>query len=286
MVTAARVACDEDGRIATDLLCAACGHNLRSLKPGGVCTECGSPVKWSLGDGTLRFADPRWVSAVRSGLGWVVLMLPWLWLPLTWPLFFWGLWRLTARAPQDPQEWPPFWLLAVRMGPPVVLVAALASVTIVEAVRPWCNPQFARSATVLAWVAVAVLVSVAVDRLGRRSDSRRLRRLSSASVLLNGIAFALLVLGAANALLELDFLLLIAAALLGGLAAVAGVISLAIVLLAAWGELESAEVHARAVRQELRPWLRPEPGSAFLAQALRTRGGSYSGADPGVTSGQ
>jgi len=268
------------------VLCASCGHNLRGLDPAAVCTECGSPVKWSLGDGTLRFADPQWVSAVRSGLGWVVMTLPWVWLPLTWPLFLWGLYRLTARAPQDPEERPPFWLLAVRAGTPVILVATLVSVTIVEIVRPWSNPQFAWYVSFLAWVAIAVLVSIAVRRLGRRADSRRLRRLSSAAFLLNGIALALLVPAAANALLELDVLLLIAAAVLGGLAATAGVVALAIVLLIAWGELESAEVHARAVRQELRPWLRPEPGGAFLAQAQGVRNGSYSGAAAAVANDQ
>jgi hypothetical protein len=270
MVTAARVACDAEGRIDADLFCATCGHNLRGLEPSGVCTECGSLVEWSLGDGTLRFADPQWVRKLRTGVTWVMLTLPWLWLPLAWPLFFWGFWRLTTRAPQERQVDAAYGLAAIRAGPPMVLVAALVSIEVVEALQPWSAADFAQFAGALAWAIVAVLIGLAVRRVGRRADSRRLRGWSDASILLNGAALGLLVLGAVNAALGSDVLLLIAAAAVGGLVTATGVIPLVVMLFIAWAELESAEIHSRAIRREMRPWLRPEPGSSFLRRPLPT----------------
>jgi hypothetical protein len=269
MATSVQVACDAGGRIDADLFCSTCGHNLRGLEPSGVCTECGSLVEWSLGDGTLRFADPQWVRTVRSGVTWVTLTLPWLWLPLAWPLFFWGFWRLATPAPQERQAGATYGLAAIRAGPPVVLVLALVSIVAVQAWRPWSGPDFAQFAMALAWVVVAVMISLALRGIGRRADSRRLGSWSVTSIVLNGSGLGLLVLGAVNAALGLDTLLLAAAVVLGGLATVAGLIPLVVMLFAAWGELESAEIHTRAIREEVRPWLRPEPGSSFLRQGSR-----------------
>ena len=58
-----------------------------------------------------------------------------------------------------------------------------------------------------------------------------------------------------------------------------------IMLIAAWSEFEWAEVHTRALREDMRTWLRPEPGSSFLQQASRTRERIYRGAAPGAVSG-
>ena len=104
-------------------------------------------------------------------------------------------------------------------------------------------------------------------------------------MVVNGAAIGLLALGGVNALLRLDVLVLDAAAVLGGLAAILGAIPLVILLFVAWGELESAETHARAIRHETRAWVRPEPGSSFLAHAARTKGRAHWGADSDIASG-
>lgn len=53
--------------VVGDLACKQCGHNLRTLGFAGVCTECGTPVEYSLHGYLLRYADPAWVRRVARG---------------------------------------------------------------------------------------------------------------------------------------------------------------------------------------------------------------------------
>jgi Zn finger protein HypA/HybF involved in hydrogenase expression len=77
--------------IATDLSCAQCGYNLRSLQPMAQCPECGALVAESLRPDRLLFASPRWLKRIALGtalLFWagvaVVLLIPWMLLvPIT-----------------------------------------------------------------------------------------------------------------------------------------------------------------------------------------------------------
>lgn len=64
---------DNDGRIAIDIPCARCGYNLRSLSAGGLCPECGSPVRDSE---PLHLRSPKWLSRVRLGVLILLLSLP------------------------------------------------------------------------------------------------------------------------------------------------------------------------------------------------------------------
>lgn len=83
------------GRIPFDLTCLYCGHNLRGLRPDGVCTECGRPIVLSVRGSRLGAADPKWVRALRNGSGLLLMALPWVWLPPAWIVVLVGGWYLT-----------------------------------------------------------------------------------------------------------------------------------------------------------------------------------------------
>lgn len=50
-----------------DVLCIACGYNLRGLDISGRCPECALPIADSNRSDSLRFADPRWLKKLRFG---------------------------------------------------------------------------------------------------------------------------------------------------------------------------------------------------------------------------
>lgn len=54
--------------VCDDVSCTGCAYNLRTRPVGAVCPECFTPVVESLRPDELRFADPRWLKRVRSGV--------------------------------------------------------------------------------------------------------------------------------------------------------------------------------------------------------------------------
>lgn len=90
---------DKSGRLATDATCVECGHNLRGLAADGVCCECGYSVALSLRGARLASADPQWLGQVSGGVGTLTLLLPWLWLPLLWPLVVIAAWLAASPNP-------------------------------------------------------------------------------------------------------------------------------------------------------------------------------------------
>lgn len=64
---------DDSGSINQDIACKRCSYNLRGLRLDGVCPECGTPVGRSVTGDLLRFADPKWVGTVATGLNLIVL---------------------------------------------------------------------------------------------------------------------------------------------------------------------------------------------------------------------
>jgi hypothetical protein len=88
-------------RLSADVFCVNCGHNLRGLRNDGPCAECGQPVRWSLAGSSLYFADPDWLAKVRCGAAILTVTLPWLWVPLLWPVALFGFWRVCAPAPRE-----------------------------------------------------------------------------------------------------------------------------------------------------------------------------------------
>jgi len=68
-------ALDNAGRIAGNVVCRACGYNLRGTDPQSVCPECGTAIGWSLVGDRLRFADPIWVRRLSTGAGCLIAAL-------------------------------------------------------------------------------------------------------------------------------------------------------------------------------------------------------------------
>jgi hypothetical protein len=54
--------------LGVDTPCRLCGYNLRGLPSDGRCPECGAMVSASLGQYSLAFADPKWVTALLRGV--------------------------------------------------------------------------------------------------------------------------------------------------------------------------------------------------------------------------
>jgi hypothetical protein len=54
--------------VLDDTPCRTCGYNLRMLATSGVCPECATLVRVSVGGGVLRHADPRFLRQLNAGL--------------------------------------------------------------------------------------------------------------------------------------------------------------------------------------------------------------------------
>lgn len=59
--------------VSSDLNCARCGYNLRTLPVAGLCPECGSPIAESLDQNWLQNADRAWLSRLSTGAGLVLV---------------------------------------------------------------------------------------------------------------------------------------------------------------------------------------------------------------------
>jgi hypothetical protein len=59
--------------IDADLPCLTCGYNLRGLRSGGVCPECGLAVQRTLRGGLLKFSRPSHLRSVHNGAELVLL---------------------------------------------------------------------------------------------------------------------------------------------------------------------------------------------------------------------
>jgi hypothetical protein len=64
---------DHTARVETDLPCAKCGYNLRTLAWDGKCPECSAPVLQSAPPVGFRFASQRSESRARRGIGLLAL---------------------------------------------------------------------------------------------------------------------------------------------------------------------------------------------------------------------
>lgn len=60
------------GHLNDDRSCNKCGYNLRGLPLTGNCSECGTPVEFSLRGFLLRFASPEYLTLLKRGLGLIV----------------------------------------------------------------------------------------------------------------------------------------------------------------------------------------------------------------------
>jgi hypothetical protein len=111
-------ALDADGRITTEDPCLACGYCLRGVRPSDRCPECGAPVAWSLPMPGQAHALAPQLARLERGAAWLTVLLPWAWLPLTWPLTTIAIWLLTEPGMRRHAAW---WIRAKTLA--IVLVA-------------------------------------------------------------------------------------------------------------------------------------------------------------------
>jgi len=292
MPTAHSLVYDADGRLAGDLPCVCCGHNLRGLLPTAVCTECATPISWTLRGSELYACEPGWVDRLRSGVACLALTLPFLWFPLAWLVYGVGLWRLSTPEPiqRSPRE---IGLLAfVR----VTLIAGASLLLTFLVFQAW-DPELSLSislrfglaiewvwfALVVGWAAAQLSTIALIWRLARRHASPRLSRLCKSVLYSHVVALALVALGCVDVAAQLGVSLLRVLGVTGLAVALLTVPFIWITLLVAWRVLHVAEIQARRSRCEVRAWQNQPPGSAWLARQSATTPDAPTAAAPDAT---
>ncbi len=217
---------DTNGLLAFDLTCANCNYNLRGLPGAGECPECGTAIAVSAHGSPLSARDPEWLATVRRGAAAMTLSFPWLWLPIAWPFFLYGLWRLTTRPPAVAgAAWP---------RAPLVFEILLALLLF----------------TPLAPLSIAIYV----QRLARRGREKRLAACASWVMLLNALAVAGAVVAGLDGPLGMQETLLFLGVWLAAVATPAMLIVMYVMLAWTWRMLDVAETHSRDLRQSPGAW--------------------------------
>lgn len=257
-----------DGRLDTDVYCVGCGYNLRGQLPTGVCGECAARVEWSLRGSALYFADPNWVARLRSGVAWLTLVLPWLWVPLSWPVFLIAFWRVTARAPDQRGDVNRLVPLGLRTLMLALLPIAIIGIGVAASSATAVANATARFGLLFVGALAALVMTYAVYRLARRGAATWFRIACRAVMSVYASAAALLAGGFVNTVGGIGLFVLDVGAFLGLVAAVLGLPVLLVVLAATWRMLAAAEHQSRAIRLERRAWRTREPGLAFLSRKM------------------
>lgn len=244
-----RLYLDPHERLAFDVGCAFCGHNLRGLPPAGRCGECGQLVDISLCGSQLVGADPRWLKRVTMGVGLLASCLPWLWCPLVYPLVLVGGWLATATNPDNRAEAATrrallrislLWLLT---GPPLM---AFNDLLFFWSVPPAVPIFFVAGVLIAGWIAAVTCY------LSRPVGNSALARGATVAALVFGASPAL----AIGMLLWLEYvsyaydLVTMLLGLVSLLTGLGGVVLLGLALLGLWRELDV--VTARALHYRLR----------------------------------
>ncbi len=251
---------DAHERLAIDLPCAECGHNLRGLRPGGVCVECGLPIALSRSASPLALAGPAWLARVSRGTGLAFAALPWLWLPLSWPLLLMGTWWMASADPGSRGQREA--LAGATRVLVVLAVIGLGTLGGLVVAEDAVLPSAARIYAVLLPAGVLTeLVALAALRLVRRVRMRSWTVVLGMLGVAAGVALALVPM--LDARQALDWLLY---TVVGVLAASAGAMLVGICLARVWHRLDLADALALSrVRQETlraeRPAIAP-PGAA------------------------
>lgn len=271
-----------DGRLAYDVRCVSCGHNLRGLSRDGVCVECAAPIGWSIRGAAYLSTNIRWLETVRSGVATVTLLLPWIWVPLVWPWLAWGLWKLARPRPGDadtegmvqrPATRIALALLPLIVMPAMVVLACLATagsagLGLEFALSPRTNPRVATivvATAVLGGLFVQALACVALGRVAAGPALRAIR-----------VGFVIVAIASASAGVLLTVAALHYGAVLGptvigdaaaaGFAAVGALLAVASILLflpaliGVWRLLDTSVLQARSLREIPPCWQRATPG--------------------------
>lgn len=244
-----RLYLDPRERLAFDVGCVFCGHNLRGLPPAGRCGECGQLVDISLSGSQLIGADPRWLQRLTTGVGLLAASMPWLWCPFVYPVVLLGGWLATAANPANRGD-----AITRRVMLRVMLVALLATgpaLTFAGAFFFWSVPP-AVPIFFVAGVLIAVWIAAVTAQLARPVGNALLARRATAAALVFGAAPAL----AVGTIVWLEFVSYAYDPVTGllGLASVvcglAGTVLLSLALVGLWRELDV--VAARAAHYRLR----------------------------------
>jgi hypothetical protein len=277
------IAYDAAGRLDADVYCVCCGHNLRALPPSGRCGECATPVEWSLRGGEMAAADERWTGRVLGSVQSLLLLGPWVWLPLSWPLIGLAFWGLLAKNPGSPGR-RRYLDYLFRAAGVALLLAGLGAI-ICELVLPFTIPRpsgtgmvaFMVLVTLLTLVLFAPLVGLALHRMAVGARLEIPRRRSALAVALWFLSAAGLAGSGAAVAERYDEL----GALLGVLsigALIASLIALCGALSAAWGALSRVDIYVRTERDRPRPW----PRQVRVPTAPRVPGSSIASGDPTI----
>lgn len=134
MFESTRIQMDDLDRLAVDVACAVCGHNLRGLPLDGVCGECGTPVERAFHASSLSSYPAEWLSRVQQAHSALLWLLLWLWVPLAWPPAWIAIWNASAPTVTDADRGFVFRLTARivlllhLLGGSVIIVGIVGSV--------------------------------------------------------------------------------------------------------------------------------------------------------------
>lgn len=184
------------GRVGADLMCRVCGHNLRTLPVDAVCTECGTPIRHTLAPIAFSTADEAWIRRACAGVQWLTLLLPWLWLPLTWPIALGALALVSSRRSGRSLFARPLGLLSLAL-----MLAGLSLVILALRNSPLIVPRFSEVALLVAIaLAYGSLPLAAADAATRENPRLRNAALRAFAIWLVGFGLGIfgVLLGAAG----------------------------------------------------------------------------------------
>lgn len=274
------VAYDADGRILTELRCISCGHFLCGLLPDANCGECGSPVAWSLRGEVFLSADPEWLASVRSGTAELAMLLPWAWLPFTWPWIGWALWKASRpipgqRAGQGLAHTPAIRVIMALF--PLLMLVLLATVIALHNSPDRFAARLGNRAQDFVVPAIAAIggaalfaamVCLVFRRLGQGQSGRRFRTLTAWLFVLMTLS-GLLLLGSAfaRATDASDSDTVASMTALGATVAVVSLPWFVVALALAWRMIASSSAQAVGLRERPPYWQNAEPGRSAEADA-------------------
>lgn len=257
---------DADGRLNFDLYCVECGHNLRGLLPTGKCGECGSLVELSMGSGPLAAAPVAWINHVRWGVAAMTLLLPWLWLPLVWPVAWLACWHMTQP---DPTPGPRGEWMAVTLRILLVLVPVAVGLWLgLALIESWAW-DVETHADACAGVAAVFLASalLAGVRLSARVEAKRIRRLLWLVGCFWALGLPTMALVVATGTTVASDPMLVLAGLLAMLALASTVVLFPLAFALLWREFDVAGAIAHGSGARVRVWAAWTPAATLPADA-------------------
>jgi len=262
------------GRLDVDLRCISCGYNLRGLAHGGICGECGKPVSWSVRGNFLFPADLRWISSVRLAAGVMVVLLPWLWIPLVSIPFGIGLFRLMSPDPRSCGRIEVVTRELLRLVLVMTVTVAMTFLVPAAEFAAYGSGPYSLAGVAFGlgcvWALTSLVTTFAIRRHVARKNPPRMRSLCNAIITCAGFAIAAVFASAALSFgtkgVFAAFALAKAAAFLGFLCVLVTIPLVWLLLFWTWRALHVAEANVR-VAGAPRAWTRPVPGGRHRSDA-------------------